>query len=36
MPRTDKLLVELFGSFKQGEKDCFETILQDMGSMKDF
>ena len=27
MPRTDKLIVELFGSFKQGEKDCFEKIL---------
>ena len=27
MPRTDKLIVELFGSFKRGEKDCFEKIL---------
>ena len=27
MPRTDKLLVELFGAFKEGERDSFETIL---------
>ncbi len=27
MPRTDKLLVELFGAFKDGKKDSFNTIL---------